>query len=40
MTQDSIMRYHAECKLDNKLRLKQVKNLDELIHFKIKTVHE
>ena len=33
------MRHQAECKLDNKLRLKQVKNLDELIHFRISTVN-
>ena len=29
-----------ECKLDNKLRLKQVRNLEELINFKIKTVSD
>ena len=39
LTQDSLVRHHAECKLDNKLRLKQVKNLDELIHFRIKTAN-
>jgi hypothetical protein len=33
LTQDSILKHHAECKLDNKLRLKEVKNLEELIHF-------
>ena len=40
LTQDSILRHHAECKMENKLRLKQVKNLEELIHFKIKTVSD
>ena len=38
LTQDSILKHKAECKLDNKLRLKEVKNLEELIQFKIKTV--
>ena len=40
MSQDSILKHHVECKLDNKLRLKQVTNLEELIHFKIKTVSD
>ena len=34
------MKHKAECKLDNKLRLKEVKNLEELISFKIKTVSD
>lgn len=38
LTQDSILKHHVECKLENKLRLKEVKNLEELINFKIKTV--
>lgn len=38
LTEDTIMRQHAECKMDNKLRLKQVKNLEDLIKFNIKTV--
>ena len=40
LTQDSIMKHHAECKLDNKLRLKEVRNLEELINFRIKTVSD
>ena len=40
LTQDSILKHQAECKLDNKLRLKEVKNLEELIHFKIRTVSD
>ena len=32
------MRHVYECKIDNKLRLKQVRNLEELIKFRIKTV--
>lgn len=38
LTQDSILKHHVECKIENKLRLKEVKNLEELINFKIKTV--
>ena len=38
LTQDSILKHKADCKLDNKFRLKMVKNLEELIHFRIKTV--
>ena len=34
------MRHVYECKMDNKLRLKQVRNLEELIRFRIKTVSE
>ena len=38
ITDDLIMRQHAECKIDNKVRLKQVKNLEDLVKFNIKTV--
>ena len=38
INQDSILRHHFEAKIDNRSRLRQVKNLDELIHFNIKTV--
>ena len=40
LTQDSILKHHAECKMDNKLRLKQVRNLEELINFRIRTVSD
>lgn len=32
------MKQLTECKLENKVRLKQVRNLEELIKFNIKTV--
>lgn len=32
------MKHNLDCMQDNKMRLKQVKNLEELINFKIKTV--
>jgi hypothetical protein len=38
ITEDAILRQHAECKIDNRLRLKQVKNLEDLVKFNIKTV--
>jgi hypothetical protein len=38
ITDDLIMRHYAECKIDNKVRLKQVKNLEDLVRFNIKTV--
>ena len=38
INQDSILRHHFECKLDNRSKLRQVKNLEELVSFKIKTV--
>jgi len=38
ITDDMIMRQYAECKIDNKVRLKQVKNLEDLVKFNIKTV--
>ena len=34
------MRQHAFCKIDNKIRLKQVQNLEDLIRFNIKTVDD
>ena len=40
MTQDSILKHHVECKVENKMRLKQVKNLEDLINFRIKTVSD
>jgi hypothetical protein len=38
LTNDAIVRQYAECKLDNNIRLKQVKNLEDLVKFNIKTV--
>ena len=35
---ESILKHHQDCKIDNKSRLKEVKNLEELINFRIKTV--
>lgn len=37
-SEDIILKQYAECKIDNKLRLKQVKNLEDLVKFNIKTV--
>ena len=38
LTENSIIKQHVECKIENKEKLKQVKNLEELIKFNIKTV--
>jgi len=38
LTENIILRQYAECKIDNKIRLKQVQNLEDLIKFNIKTV--
>ena len=40
LEEHSILKHVQECKTDNKLRLKQVRNLEELIKFRIKTVTE
>ena len=31
LNEDSVQQHQADCKIENKLRLKQVKNLEELI---------
>ena len=36
--QDTILNHQLNCKVENMMRLKEVKNLEELISFKIKTV--
>ena len=33
-----LIHQHNECKLDNKERLKNVSNLEDLVNFKVKTV--
>ena len=38
LTENSIIKQHVECKIENKEKLRQVKNLEELIKFNIKTV--
>ena len=35
---EKLLKFNLDCIEDNKTRLKQVKNLEELINFKIKTV--
>ena len=40
LTQDSILKHHMECKVENKQRLKEVKNLEDLINFRITTVSD
>lgn len=38
LEEETLLKHNLDCMQDNKMRLKQVKNLEELINFKIKTV--
>jgi hypothetical protein len=35
---DHLLQHHTECTKDNKQRLKKIKNLEELINFKVSSV--